>query len=140
MVSTVSPNAFHQDLMTKLNAAVDQLLQGAPWSAGRTSDPTVIELGPANPPKMEQAASFARLAPRLPQQLAELRRQLRALSADCDRLTGALTEGESSVVSARVEDEAIEQVEAIHASAMSRARVLLEELSERTELERAGVD
>ena len=63
MVSTVSPNAFHQDLMTKLNAAVDPLLQGAPWSAGRTSDPTVIELGPANPPKMEQVSWTAKTEP-----------------------------------------------------------------------------
>lgn len=110
-----APPAPVDGLMTKLDAAVDQLIKG---SVRRfTGDGTVIELGPSTPALPPPLS----IAPRLPQQLAEIRQQLRQLSVDCDRLQ-ALGKDED-------ENEAIENVEAEHANAMSQASQLLDALN-----------
>ena len=83
----------------------------------------VVELGPASAPK-EQGASVLKAAPRLPQQLAEVRKQLRQLSADCDRLE-ALTEAPLNPLP----EDLLESVEAAHASTMSQASQVLEAIS-----------
>lgn len=114
-----APPAPVDGLMTKLDAAVDQLIKG---SVRRfTGDGTVIELGPSSTPGLPPPPPLS-IAPRLPQQLAEIRQQLRQLSVDCDRLQ-ALGKDEKD------ENEAIENVEAEHANAMSQATQLLDALN-----------
>lgn len=117
----VAPPPLDGDLMTKLDAAVDQLIKG---SVRRFTNPeSIIELGPADGDRASGGSgsgSVLKVAPRLPQQLAEIRQQLRQLSADCDRLQALSNEAE--------EDEAIENVEAEHANTMCQANQLLDAL------------
>ncbi|CAE7231688.1 hypothetical protein AK812_SmicGene23509 [Symbiodinium microadriaticum] len=114
------------DLVMKLDEAVDKLIRGSVRRlAFGTESPEksrVVELGPTSAPK-EQGASLLKAAPRLPQQLAEIRKQLRQLSEDCDRMQALATEGPS------FEEEPLESVEAEHASTMSQANQLLEAVS-----------
>ena len=124
------PVPLDADLMTKLDAAVDQLIKGSVRRFTSDSTSTIIELGPAGPGPNSQPGGPGRLvkgvelAPRLPQQLAEIRQQLRQLSADCDRLQALAVEPE---------EDAIENVEAEHASTMCQANQLLDALNSECE-------
>mmetsp|Transcript_43356 Transcript_43356/g.94208 ORF Transcript_43356/g.94208 Transcript_43356/m.94208 type:complete len:166 (-) Transcript_43356:15-512(-) len=115
----VAPAPLDAGLMTKLDAAVDQLIKG---SVRRFTE--VIELGPATGATGTTgvAGAVLKVAPRLPQQLAEIRQQLRQLSADCDRLQ-ALAQEDGN-------DDAIENMEAEHANTMCQANQLLDTLNE----------
>ena len=110
----VAPPPLDAGLMTKLDAAVDQLIKGSV----RRFTGEVIELGPAT----TGGVAVLKVAPRLPQQLAEIRQQLRQLSADCDRLQALAMEDGN--------DDAIENMEAEHANTMCQANQLLDALNE----------
>ena len=114
----VAPPPLDAGLMTKLDAAVDQLIKG---SVRRFTE--IIELGPATTATgTGVAGAVLKVAPRLPQQLAEIRQQLRQLSADCDRLQALAHEDGN--------DDAIENMEAEHANTMCQANQLLDALNE----------
>eukprot|EP00435_Cladocopium_sp_Y103_P019685 s4866_g4.t1 len=122
----VAPPPLDAGLMTKLDAAVDQLIKGSV----RRFTSEIIELGPATTATGATCATggvgagaVLKVAPRLPQQLAEIRQQLRQLSADCDRLQ-ALAHLEDG------NDDAIENMEAEHANTMCQANQLLDALNE----------
>ncbi|CAE7766841.1 unnamed protein product, partial [Symbiodinium pilosum] len=98
------------DLILKLDEAVDKMIRGSVRRLAFGTDTAehglVVELGPASAPK-EQGASVLQAAPRLPQQLAEIRQQLRQLSADCDRLQAL-----AAPAPGRGQEEPLESVEA----------------------------
>lgn len=130
------------DFMKQLDVAVSQAVEGrhledvAPL---QVEECNVVELGPACPPKDTQATAPAPpaaaaalpappllgVAPRLPKQLAEIRQQLRMLTANCDKLqvlTSQMNAGPGGLACA----PPLESLEAEHASTMGHASRLLE--------------
>mmetsp|Transcript_81467 Transcript_81467/g.247164 ORF Transcript_81467/g.247164 Transcript_81467/m.247164 type:complete len:152 (-) Transcript_81467:22-477(-) len=121
--------------MRRLDAAVAQLFDG-PLPRRRLEEspaadadveglPRVIALGPPRPPAISMVCG------RLPQQLADLRLQLRQLGAYCDSLqaTAASAREHGGPAEAAA---SLESLELAHATAMGQARELLGGLNARS--------
>ncbi|CAE8636588.1 unnamed protein product [Polarella glacialis] len=109
----------------KLDMAVAQVMEGKQLFFGESDVevaglPKVVALGERD----SKAATLMHCAPRLPQQLADIRMQLRELAQNCDNLQAMVEEQDS--------ESQIESVEAEHASAMGQAARLLEALGAST--------
>eukprot|EP00933_Yihiella_yeosuensis_P005358 TRINITY_DN109862_c0_g1_i1.p1 TRINITY_DN109862_c0_g1~~TRINITY_DN109862_c0_g1_i1.p1 ORF type:complete len:274 (+),score=49.99 TRINITY_DN109862_c0_g1_i1:62-883(+) len=125
--STGSPAVPNELDSILLDTAVDQLMAGKRLSFSNFDEenaavPKVVPLGDA-----DVSAGALHCAPRLPQQLADVRQQLRLLTANCDKLQqGLAMQQRADENRDAYEAVPLQTVESAHAAAMRQATRLLE--------------